>query len=52
VPAAFLLILGQVTGYAQTASAATEAFIWSNGTMTDLGTFGLDPVARRSTTMA
>ena len=36
--------LGQVTGWAHTASEATHVFLSSNGTMTDLGTFGLDPV--------
>ena len=35
---------GQVTGWAHTASEATHVFMWSNGTITDLGTFGLDPV--------
>ena len=35
---------GQVTGWAHTASEATHVFMWSNGAITDLGTFGLDPV--------
>jgi len=36
--------LGQVTGWAHTASEATHVFLYSGGKMTDLGTFGLDPV--------
>src|SRR6266571_5113879 len=36
--------LGQVTGWAHTASEATHVFLWSGGKMRDLGTFGLDPV--------
>jgi probable HAF family extracellular repeat protein len=29
--------LGQVVGYAQTSTFAQHGFLWSNGTMTDLG---------------
>lgn len=36
--------LGQVIGWAHTASEATHVFLYSNGKMTDLGTLGLDPV--------
>lgn len=33
---------GQVTGYSTTATGATHAFFYSNGTMTDLGSLGFD----------
>lgn len=32
--------LGQVAGYSDTATHATHAFLYTNGTITDLGTFG------------
>lgn len=31
---------GQLTGYADTSSGASHAFLYSNGQMTDLGTLG------------
>jgi probable HAF family extracellular repeat protein len=36
--------LGEVVGWAHTASEATHVFLWSAGKMSDLGAFGLDPV--------
>jgi probable HAF family extracellular repeat protein len=34
----------QIAGVSDTASDYSHAVMWSNDTMTDLGTFGLDPV--------
>ena len=34
----------EIAGVSVTASGYSHAVMWSNGTMTDLGTFGLDPV--------